>query len=232
MLGSVHTLERLGNRVTDAQRDQLFDMTLEQGGRLQRLIDELLLVAAAEHSSVQVDEELFDAQDALDSVASGVSAAVRARLESRSDAGVVVCDRSKLERILLNLVENAGKYAPGKAIELHAERIDGHVRFKVVDHGPGIPAEDRDRVFERFVQLDQSSTRRQGGTGLGLHLCRQLTALIDGELELGETEGGGCTFTLTVPVVELRHADNTAAETSHVLIRPDFLDAPPRQAVS
>jgi signal transduction histidine kinase len=73
------------------------------------------------------------------------------------------------------------------------------MQFSVVDHGPGIPLADRARVFEQFVQLDQSSTRRQGGTGLGLHLCRQLAQLIDGEMDLRETPGGGCTFTLTVP---------------------------------
>ena len=69
----------------------------------------------------------------------------------------------------------------------------------MIDHGPGIPAADRERVFERFVQLDQSSTRRQGGTGLGLHLSRQLAELIGATLNISETPGGGCTFTLDVP---------------------------------
>ena len=108
-------------------------------------------------------------------------------------------DPSKIERVLLNLVENAAKYAPGQPIELQATRAAGEVRLSVVDHGPGIPARDRERVFERFVQLDQSSTRRQGGTGLGLHLCRQLAALVDGRMTLDETPGGGCTFSLTIP---------------------------------
>jgi signal transduction histidine kinase len=70
----------------------------------------------------------------------------------------------------------------------------------VIDHGPGIPLADRERVFERFVQLDQSSTRRQGGTGLGLHLSRQLAELLGATLELSETPGGGCTFTLDLPL--------------------------------
>ena len=102
-----------------------------------------------------------------------------------------MCDPSKVERILINLVENAAKYAPNAPIELRAEFIETDVRLSVVDHGPGIPERDRERVFEQFVQLDQSSTRRQGGTGLGLHLCRQLA--------LEETPGGGCTFSLTIP---------------------------------
>jgi signal transduction histidine kinase len=105
-----------------------------------------------------------------------------------------------LERILLNLVENAAKYAPDGPIELHAGVSGDVVTLAVVDHGPGIPPEDRERVFERFVQLDQSSTRRQGGTGLGLHLCRQLADVIGADLAVSETPNGGCTFTLSVPL--------------------------------
>jgi len=75
----------------------------------------------------------------------------------------------------------------------------GDIAVTVVDHGPGVPADQRERVFERFVQLDQSSTRTQGGTGLGLYLCRRLTELLGAELTLAETPGGGCTFTLVLP---------------------------------
>ena len=70
MLGSVHTLDRLDGRMTDEQRAQLFDMTVEQGGRLQRLIDELLLVAAAEHADVHVELEHVDIAELFASVAS------------------------------------------------------------------------------------------------------------------------------------------------------------------
>ena len=200
MLGSVHTLERLDGRMTDAQRSQLFDMTVDQGSRLQRLIDELLLVAAAEHSDVQTRREQVDIDELFASIDSATAVSTRGRLVRISGgAGTVVSDRSKLERILLNLVENAAKYAPEEPIELYATRRADEVRIAVVDHGPGVPASDRERVFERFVQLDQSSTRRRGGTGLGLHLCRQLAELVDGRMTLTETPGGGCTFALMLP---------------------------------
>lgn len=202
MLGSVHTLERLDGRMTDEQRTQLFDMTVDQGGRLQRLIDELLLVAAAEHSDVQPRHERIEIVELFAQVAADTAASIDAeRLAwSTNGAGAVVSDPSKIERILLNLVENAAKYAPGAAIELNAHRSpSGTVRLEVIDHGPGIPECDRERVFEQFVQLDQSSTRRKGGTGLGLHLCRQLAEVVDGQLALEPTPGGGCTFSLTLP---------------------------------
>ena len=144
--------------------------------------------------------ESVDVTELFASVAVDTAVLTEGRLVTAS-SGVfaVTTDRSKTARILLNLVENAAKYAAAGPIELTATNRGDDVCFAVADHGPGIPAEDRERVFERFVQLDQSSTRRQGGTGLGLHLCRQLSELLEGRLSLGETPGGGCTFTLTLP---------------------------------
>jgi signal transduction histidine kinase len=211
MLGSVHTLERLDGRMTDEQRSQLFDMAVDQGGRLQRLIDELLLVAAAEHAEVQLQWERIEIDELIGSIVSATAGSTAGRLVTRNATACdgaapegqqstsIVCDPSKVERILINLVENAAKYAPNTPIELRADFIETDVRLSVVDHGPGIPERDCERVFEQFVQLDQSSTRRQGGTGLGLHLCRQLAELVDGHLALEETPGGGCTFSLTIP---------------------------------
>src|SRR5438045_9651086 len=112
-----------------------------------------------------------------------------------------MAEPDRLRQILLNVIDNATKYAPDGPIEMHVTTVaDGRgqqVRIAVVDHGPGIPEADRARVFEQFVQLDQSSTRRQGGTGLGLYLCRQLAALIGGTLTPEPVEDGGSRFPLT-----------------------------------
>ncbi|HEV7524881.1 MAG TPA: ATP-binding protein [Acidimicrobiia bacterium] len=235
MLGSVHTLDRLDGRMTEEQRTQLFEMTVEQGARLQRLIDELLLVAAAEHSDVQLQLEPIKIAELFASVAVASAAAVGSdRLVcADGDAGSVVSDASKLERILLNLVENAAKYAPEAPVELRAQAVGAELCLSVVDHGPGIPACDRERVFERFVQLDQSSTRRQGGTGLGLHLCRQLADLVEGRMTLAETPGGGCTFSITIPraLDSVESAPETEPTTNfsfgNVRSRPETFDALP-----
>jgi signal transduction histidine kinase len=106
--------------------------------------------------------------------------------------------------VLINLTENAAKYAPSGPIEVIAvpsSRARGQVALTVVDHGPGIAEADRPRVFERFVQLDQSATRSRGGTGLGLYLCKRLADLLGTPLELSETVGGGCTFGLVLASV-------------------------------
>jgi signal transduction histidine kinase len=116
--------------------------------------------------------------------------------------GTVVSDADKLRRIVANLVENAAKYAPEGPIDVDVTRADGALHLTVADRGPGVPAEDRERVFERFVQLDQSSTRRNGGTGLGLYLCRKLAGALGGSLTVEEAAGGGACFRLTLPTEE------------------------------
>jgi signal transduction histidine kinase len=201
MLGSVQTLQRLGTRATDDRRDWLLDMTNRQGLRLKRLIEELLLVASAEQSGISCKQELVDMAALLDDVRSELGSPTADRINI--DTGIVpvriITDRLMLQQVLLNLVENAGKYAPDGPIELHAEVHGPTAVVRVRDHGPGIPEDQRERVFERFVQLDQSSTRRNGGTGLGLYLCRKLAGALGGQLDLEGGAGSGCSFCLQLP---------------------------------
>jgi signal transduction histidine kinase len=202
MLGSVETLRRLEGRMDAEAKGKFFGIALRQGKRLQRLIEELLLTAAVEHRQESVVVEQLDLAVILDEVAEDLGSAADGRIVVEHDpsASVLTSDPHKLRQILTNLVENAVKYAPTGPIEVAARPAPGRgVVVTVADHGPGVAAEDRARVFERFVQLDGSSTRMQGGTGLGLYLCRRLAELLEADLELSETPGGGATFALTLP---------------------------------
>ena len=201
MLAATHTLRKLADRIPEAKRLELLDASIEQGNRLQRLIDELLLVASAEHEeaeAIECETEIaaFVAEIERETRS---TAAGRLRVLVDGPVGRALADPARLRQIVLNLVDNASKYAPDGAIELRAASDGSSVHLALVDHGPGIPEADRARVFEQFVQLDQSSTRRQGGTGLGLYLCRQLATLLNGTLTLESAPGGGCCFTLTIP---------------------------------
>ena len=202
MLGSVETLRRLEGRMDADARGKFFGIALRQGKRLQRLIEELLLTAAVEHRQEAVAVEQVDLAAILEETAEDLAAAAGGRIVVRADpaATMVTTDPSKLRQVVTNLVENAVKYAPTGPIEVGTGPAPGRgVAMFISDHGPGIAPDDRGRVFERFVQLDGSSTRTQGGTGLGLYLCRGLAELLEGELTLSETPGGGATFTLTLP---------------------------------
>ncbi len=108
-------------------------------------------------------------------------------------------DADHLARILRNLLENALKYAPGSAVEIHAQRRGTEIWISVADHGAGIPYELHDHIFDRFTQVQGHETRGIGGTGLGLSIVRGLTEAMGGRVWFEPTQGGGATFSISLP---------------------------------
>jgi signal transduction histidine kinase len=109
-------------------------------------------------------------------------------------------DRVRLEQVLDNLLENAGKYAAGGSpTELRCWREDGEARIDVVDHGIGIPAGERAMVFERFFRASNAQARSDTGLGLGLYICRRILEGHGGRIWIDETPGGGSTFSVALP---------------------------------
>ena len=102
----------------------------------------------------------------------------------------VLSDPDHLNRIFLNLLENAVKYAPGSAVEVRAEAVDNRVDVAIIDHGYGVPADQRDRIFHRFTQLEGSATRTRGGTGLGLSIVKGLAEAMKGRSSSGTPPAG------------------------------------------
>ena len=116
------------------------------------------------------------------------------------DTIVVRADREKVRQIVVNLVTNACKFTPrGGSIEVECARSDRAVELRVIDTGPGIPAQKLEAIFEPFVQLDNGLTRGTAGTGLGLAISRELARAMGGDLAVTSTVGHGSTFTLTLP---------------------------------
>jgi PAS domain S-box-containing protein len=114
----------------------------------------------------------------------------------------VQVDPERLMQVVTNLLSNAAKFSPSGAPVTIAAEIQGNsVRISVTDIGPGIPNAFRDRVFQKFAQSDASSTRRQGGTGLGLWICQAIIAKLDGRIGFESEPGKGATFYLELPVV-------------------------------
>ncbi|MDX1634854.1 MAG: PAS domain-containing protein [Marinobacter sp.] len=108
----------------------------------------------------------------------------------------------RLVQALSNLVSNAIKFSPaGEQVTLATRVMDSNVRIEVRDHGPGVPTEFRDRIFQRFAQADASSTRQIRGTGLGLAITRELIHRMDGEVGFDSVPGQGSTFWLQLPLL-------------------------------
>lgn len=168
---------------------QLTREVLDELGRIDRLVADLLLLARADEHGLALRVEDVDLDDLV------VAEAERLRRSGIRDVQVtapptrVRGDRHHLERALRNLSDNAARHARDRVeLRLGADRTT--VTLDVIDDGPGIPSADHDRVFERFVRLDESRARDSGGSGLGLPIARQIARAHGGDLVLEESSAG------------------------------------------
>ena len=124
---------------------------------------------------------------------------VRISLESDPGVDTVVGDERRIRQVVFNLLSNAVKFTPpGGAIDVTATRVDGEVRVSICDDGPGIAAEDQDRIFEEFQQAAAGKQHGEG-TGLGLALSKRLVELHGGRIWVESEVGEGATFVFTLP---------------------------------
>jgi signal transduction histidine kinase len=221
LLGALATLSGRGDALSATQRNELVAMAGRQGVRLKELIEQLLLAARFEHARAeQGDRPAVDAAI----LAGQAAAAAKVTHPSRTialSAGPALPVRATPEAVLQvlgNLVDNAAKYSPDSTpIRLEAARAGRLAVLAVEDAGPGVPASERDRIFERFTQLDSGATRRAGGVGLGLYIARQLAQAQGGELLVGEPSGAagsGARFELRLPLADQQRADHLAYAAS------------------
>jgi signal transduction histidine kinase len=111
------------------------------------------------------------------------------------------------------LVANAIAYAPpGTEVLVRAEAAGNSWRLTVDDSGPGIPPADRERIFERFTRLDSSRSSTNGGSGLGLPICRRLLTLMGGKVEVSDSPTGGARFTISLPLSGKLNENSTHAQ--------------------
>jgi signal transduction histidine kinase len=197
IIGSLDTVNRPELAPAEPTSQQLLLSARRQAGRLQRLIEDLLVVSRIDRGAIPVHAETVDIQEIFEEVNRVV--AIEPKITVEPEGLAVHADRDHFSRILINLVENAAKYAPDSPVELYAWQKNNRAMVAVVDHGPGIPENARDSIFERFTQLDQSDTRSKGGTGLGLSIVKSLTEVMHGSVRIEATEGGGATFVLDLP---------------------------------
>jgi signal transduction histidine kinase len=167
------------------------------------LIDEVLT-----YSRVEVGKEVVRLDEAElrpiveDAVTMVRPLAQAKRLTVRVDVpdARLITDGGKLRQILLNILSNAVKFTESGEITLSARLNGNEAKFSVADTGIGIATENQQRIFEPFWQVEQSSTRRAGGTGLGLTVSRSLARLLGGEVSVESRLGDGSVFTLTLPL--------------------------------
>ncbi len=197
--------EEIVGPVNEKQKDQLSRIRAS-ATHLRDLINQILSLSRIEAGKEEVFRESVDLAELTRDVALLMEREVEAKglvfrvdipegeVEGSTDAG-------KVRQILLNLISNAIKFTEDGEIAVRFTVDGDRVEVQVSDTGIGISAEDQERVFDAFTQVDQSMTRRAGGTGLGLPVSRHLARLLGGGLALDSDAERGSTFTLTLPLV-------------------------------
>ena len=206
MLGITERLRLVIGRQNPDPTVQEMTAMLEQNGlRLLKLIDDLLDLVRFDTGHADINRQPTLIAPHIE----GLLRSLRHLAEQdrvaliwdcKSDSEAIQLDRDKFDKILLNLVINAIKFTPSSGtIEVKVFVIDGHLRLAVEDTGVGIPPDVLPRIFERFWQVDTSSTRKFQGAGIGLALVRSLTEAMGGAVKVESQVGQGTTFTIDLP---------------------------------
>lgn len=200
--GFAQTLLRRVDTASPAEARDALKTIDAKADHLGRLIEDLLYVAKIEAREATLRTEDVDVQLLVDGVVTellerhpgrDVSADVPRGLHAR-------CDRTKVALVLRHLIDNALKYSEAdKPVTVRALVDAGELRFDVIDQGSGLVSSDIPHIFERFRQLDGSSTRSHGGMGVGLYLCAQLVKAHGGRIWVDSAWGRGSTFSFSLP---------------------------------
>ncbi len=182
---------------------------LEETNRLTRLVDSLLTISRADAGTIRLTPSNIPILELARESANLLEVLAEEKTQTLSvegDEGVVVYgDRLILRQAFVNLIDNAVKYSPvGGSIAVRIARNDKRDAIvEVSDSGPGIDAEHRDRIFERFYRVDKARSREHGGAGLGLSIVKWAVEAHQGEIELVTERGRGATFRIRLPLVEM-----------------------------
>ncbi len=196
---------RKGRIESDEDRQEAYNVIADESVRLKGLVAELLDFSRLERRTKKYAMTDFDAAEMVQAVARLMRGRFPGNAPSVSAEGPlhVHADADAVKAILINLLDNAAKYAPGASVEVVAEKGGIGVRVEVRDRGPGLSPEGLRNVFTRFWRADDSATASVGGFGLGLTIARSYARDMGGDLMVAARAGGGTIFTL-----ELKEAGN------------------------
>jgi two-component system sensor histidine kinase KdpD len=170
----------------------------DESDRLNSLVENLLDMSRLQTGSMDVLRQSTDIGELLEAAIESLGPrGKQVTVESPGPLPRVHTDPVLLERALANLIDNSLLHADGKGMRIEAGTVAGRVDIRVIDRGPGIRPEDRDRVFRPFQRLGDSKNR--AGVGLGLAVARGFVEAVGGELDVEDTPGGGCTMVVRIP---------------------------------
>ena len=199
--GNITLMRRMG-----CSDEESLSSVEEEVDRLTRMVGDLLLLARAESGKLPLNRMVVELDTLLLEVLQQSQILAEGKLVlrlSNIDQALVCGDRDRLKQVLINLVSNAIKYTPaGGDVSASLSKDGDHAKVTIQDNGPGIPADDLPRIFERFYRIEKSRTRSADGKGfgLGLSIAYWIIKHHDGEIEVDSTEGEGTMFSVWLPL--------------------------------
>jgi signal transduction histidine kinase/ActR/RegA family two-component response regulator len=217
VLGMAQAMAR--DELTEVQRGRL-DVVRQSGETLLAILNDVLDLSKIEAGRLELEAIDFDLEEVVTGAAASFSAVAAAKglalvTDTASAAGLYHGDPTRLRQIISNLISNAVKFTDSGSVRVIARHDGSDLLLTVTDTGVGMSPEVIGRLFETFAQADASTTRRFGGTGMGLAICRQLAELMGGGVRAESRCGEGSSFIVTVPIVRVGEAGPTRSE------RPD-----------
>jgi two-component system, sensor histidine kinase len=215
LLGMLQLLD--AEKLTASQHHQL-RVARESGGHLLDILNDVLDAARLEAGTLRLHEDAVSPQELAADVQALMTSPAAARgltLVAQVDAALparVLLDGTRVRQVLFNLLSNAIKFTEHGSVELQLRAHQGQLCMAVIDTGIGMDAATQSRLFQRFTQGDDSTSRRYGGTGLGLEISRSLAKLMGGGIEVQSTPGQGSRFELRLPLRAAGADRPTAAE--------------------
>jgi heavy metal sensor kinase len=174
----------------------------EEAVRMSGIVENLLTLARLDEGRLELLPAPLDLRQVADEVAASYRAAADSAGAELAVTGAPVTlrgDRERLRQVIGNLIDNAIRFAPrGSEVELSVWRTDGEAGVRVTDRGPGVPAADRERIFERFERRDPARSRA-GGAGLGLAICSEIIRAHRGRIWVQDGDGAGSAFVVALP---------------------------------
>jgi signal transduction histidine kinase len=189
--------------VNEKQKEYLDDI-VSSGNHLLALINDILDLSKVEAGQIELEVAPFSLREALERGVVMVREratmdGVQVELATAPGVDIVTGDERRIRQVIFNLLSNAVKFTPpGGVVDVTASQVNGEVRVSVADTGPGIAADDHERIFEEFRQTD-AGVEQGEGTGLGLALSRRLVELHGGRIWVDSELGRGSTFVFALP---------------------------------
>jgi len=216
--------ELLRGRIKDNLTDY-YKMLLRNTEKLQQLIDQLLELSQLESESIPLKKEAYDVVILLRSISNAFipladQKNIKFNFNSNMESAFALLDKDKFEKIVNNLLSNAFKFTDvGGTVNTEVvEKIISDKKFALVsvsDSGVGITKENQSKIFNRFFQVDDSSKRNYGGSGIGLALVKELTTLLGWDISVNSSEGEGTEFTLKIPLLSQKEIQTSLSLLSY-----------------